>query len=224
MKIKEIEKELRPRERLINNGAYNLTDSELLAIILSSGSKNESAIDLAKRLVKEFGLKRLFDMNYDELKKINGIKEAKATKLMAIFEVTRRLLKIEDNSIILAKPIDVYNYVKNDYLFINYEMITIIYVNKLSKVIAKKNYNEGLVNRAFIPFRKIIYDAINLNAYGIIMIHNHPSGDIRPSEDDLYATKLMIDTLKPLNIILFDHLVISNSKYYSIGENKVFNK
>ena len=222
MKIKEIEKELRPREKLIKNGAKKLTDIELLAIILSIGNKNESVIDLSKRLIETYGIKRLFDMNYDELKKINGIKEAKASKLMAIFEITRRILENNEKIIILSKAKEVYNYIKNDYLFLNYEMLTIIFLNKACKVIFKKSYDANFVTKAEIPFRKIILDAINSGCYGIIMVHNHPSGNVMPSKSDIEATKILADSLRPLDIVLLDHVIISSDKYFSIGENKIF--
>ena len=222
MKLKEIEKSLRPREKMIESGAVSLTDTELLAIILSSGTKNESVIDLSKRLINTYGLKRLFLMDYNELKTISGIKEAKASKLMAIFELVRRVNSKENNYYKIYNHKSLYQFVKNDYLYYNKEMIIVIYVNKTMQVLSKRKYEEDYVTKVAIPFKKIVKEAINTEAYGIFLVHNHPSGDVRPSASDIESTSYLMDTLRPLDICLLDHIIVGKDKYYSIGAGKSF--
>lgn len=216
--MKDIINKERPREKLINNGSNTLSDSELLAIMLSSGSKNESVLDLSTRLINEYGLERLFKMSYYELQKISGIKAAKATKLMATFEIARRIQNQNKALTTLNNSNAVYEYVKADYLFLDTEVVTIIYVNKLCQIIAKRSFSNNGVSKVIIPFREIVNEAIILKCFGIFMVHNHPSGDLKPSKDDLITTKNLINILKPLDIHLFDHLIISNNKFISLGD------
>ncbi len=221
MKIKEIEKSIRPREKMIEYGASYLTDSELLAIILSSGNKNESAIDLAKRMIDEYGFKRLLYLNYQELKKIKGIKEAKATKLMAIFEIIRRVSK-QDTTDSLNNPYIVYKYIINEYIFKEEEQIAVIYLDKSKKVISKKIYTDNESTSVKIPKRKIVNDAINYNSKAIYLIHNHPSGNVMPSDDDLEATEELFNILYYVEVLLLDHIIIGKNNFYSIREEKEY--
>ena len=219
MKMNLINKKDRPREKIIKNGAFNLTDSELLAIMLGCGTKEESILDLSARLINEYGLKGMFNMSYLDLIKIPGIKEAKATKLLATFEIARRAMKNNNNNeIILNEAKDVFNYIKEKYILLNYELLTVIYVSNSLKIISKDKYSNidsGLVE---IPFKDIVYNAINHKAKGIFVIHNHPGGSLRPSISDIKGTKDLIASLKPLGIHLFDSIIINNTDYFSISD------
>ena len=206
---------------MIEYGASYLTDSELLAIILSSGNKNESAIDLAKRMIDEYGFKRLLYLNYQELKKIKGIKEAKATKLMAIFEIIRRVSK-QDTTDSLNNPYIVYKYIINEYIFKEEEQIAVIYLDKSKKVISKKIYTDNESTSVKIPKRKIVNDAINYNSKAIYLIHNHPSGNVMPSDDDLEATEELFNILYYVEVLLLDHIIIGKNNFYSIREEKEY--
>ena len=224
MKLEEIKKEQRPRERLIEKGAKVLTDIELLAIILSFGSKKENVLELSSRLINDYGLERLLNMNYDELKQIDGIKEAKATKLMACFEIARRSIKKSNNGIEFIHSIDVVDYIKRDYQFIQNEMYSIIYVDVKGKLLKKLFFESELSYKVSISIRSIVKEGIILNAYGIYMIHNHPSNDVRPSSSDISTTKLVFETLKSIDINLIDHIIIGNDNYFSFYENKLIIK
>jgi DNA repair protein RadC len=221
MKLKELQKAQRPRERLINEGPKALNDIELLAIILSFGSKKENVLDLSTRLIRDYGFDKLLNMTYDELKLIEGIKEAKATKLMACFEIAKRSLRNYDNNILLQHTLDVVNFIKRDYYLIDKEMITIIFVNVKNKVIKKLTFESDLSYQVEISFRLIIKEAISLNAYGIYMIHNHPSNDTRPSGSDISTTRLLYESLKLIDINLLDHIIVGKNKYYSFYENRL---
>lgn len=225
MKIKQIDISSRPREKIIERGAKELSDIELLAIMLSSGTKEESVLDLSARLISEYGFDRLFKMSYSELNKIKGIKKAKATKLMASFEIARRASKIINNNPKLLFSNDVYEYLKNDYLLIDTEVLIVIYVDKNCIPIKKCSYTNDGVADCIVPIRKIVNEAINLNAFGIFLAHNHPSGDITPSPNDIDATRRLMNILKPLSIMFFDHIIIGNNKYFSISDSNIlFNK
>lgn len=210
-----------PREKLIINGSSTLTDDELLSILLGYGSKDEDVFTLSKRLVTDYGFVHLFNMSYNELSKIKGIKEAKATKLLALFEIARRISKKEYLDTPLKEPIDIYNYISSDYLFLDYEKLTIIYVNSKCVPIHKTEYTLNESNRVNFPIQAIIRAALEYKAYGIFLIHNHPSGDPKPSHEDIKATNDIAEISKKLNIYLLDHIIISNNRLYTINQNRI---
>ena len=210
-----------PREKLIKYGSDSLSDSELLAIMIGSGSKEKSVFDLSNDLINEYGLKRLFSMSFNELSQIKGIKHAKATKLMACFEIAKRCITISNENIQFLSASIVYNYVKPNYLFLKTEMITVLYVDSKCRLISKLSVNNYEPAQAVLPVRKIIGDAINNSAYGLFLIHNHPSGDVNPSKGDIAATHVLYRTLSDIDIMLLDHVIVSDTKYYSFLENKL---
>lgn len=210
-----------PREKLITMGKESLTDSELLAIMIGSGSKEKSVFELSNDLISKYGLKRLFSMSFNELSQIKGIKEAKATKLIACFEIAKRCMTIINNSLELSSASIIFDYIKPDYLFINVEKITVIYVDSKCRIIKKdayENYEPSIVS---LPVRRIVGEGINNNAYGLFLIHNHPNGDVRPSKSDVDSTHFLFDLLNDINILLLDHIIVSNTKYYSFLEHRI---
>lgn len=217
-----------PREKLIIDGAKELSDEELLAIMLSSGTKYENVFDMSKRLIKEYGFSRLFKMDYSELSKIPGIKKAKATKLMANFEITRRIIENKTSDIRLVDTIDVFHYIYPDYIDIEYELLSVIYVDVKMNVIKIDKYTDELKTRLNIPFRKIINNALNLNVYGFFLVHNHPGGNIYPSKEDIIETSILLKICNEIDICLFDHIIISKGDYLSLDkylkENKDLSK
>ena len=213
-----IEEENRPREKIIEKGPIYLSDSELLAIMLGYGTKDESIMDLSSRLIKEYSLKGMFNMNYNDLIKISGIKKAKATKLLATFEIARRAMNYQDEDIILNDSKDVFNYIKGEYILLKEEVLTVIYVNNTLKVIDKDKYtlyDSGMVD---VPIKEIVANAINKKAKGIFIIHNHPGGSLNPSKNDINTTIELRDVLKALGMHLFDSIIISNDDYFSIDD------
>ena len=227
MKLNEITKEQRPRERLINLGPKVLSDIELLAIILSFGSKKENVLELSTRLIKDYGLSKLLYMNYDELKQIEGIKEAKATKLMACFEIAKRSLRVYQDHRLLLNAIDVVEYIKNDYVFCENEMYTIIFVDVSGKVIKKLSFESDLSHQVNVSLRTIVKEAITLNSYGTYIIHNHPSNNIKPSSSDISTTRIINEMLNNIDVKLVDHIIIGkydNNNYFSFYENRLIIK
>lgn len=223
MKIEDINKDDRPREKLINEGPKALSEVELLAIMLSSGTKNESVMDLSKRLIDDYGIERLFRMNYKELERISGIKMAKATKLLATFEIARRILSSNVNDIILSSASDIFRYIRGEYSFIEYELLTVILVNPKLQVIDKKFYTNNRHDIINFNIKEIMKYVIEKNAYGLIIIHNHPGGNVNPSNADINATLEFINASRILGIHFLDHIIISNDKYYSFAEKWIKN-
>ena len=221
MKISEIDINDRPREKIINDGPEKLSEIELLAIMLGSGTKNESIMDLSKRLINDYGLERLFRMNYEELKKISGIKMAKASKLIATFEIARRILKnkVMDKELKYSK--DVFEYVRGDYSFLEYELLTVILVNSKLRIIKKEVFSDHNYDSISFPIKDIIKIAIDNNAYGIFIVHNHPTGNVNPSVKDIETTHELMRLCKTLGIHFFDHLIIGGDKYFSFSESNI---
>jgi len=219
MKLGKLNKNDRPRERLINNGAASLSDVELLAIMLGSGSKEESVLDLSTRLIEKYGFKALFQMSYSELNRIKGIKEAKATKLMAAFEISKRCMRVSnDKKIKITNAKALYEYVKSEYLLVDYELLCVVYVNNSLEVIKKRTYSNLGPASVVIPVRAIVTEAIALNAYGVFLSHNHPSGNTMPSISDMDSTLELSRVLSNIQIKLLDHIIIGHDDYYSLEE------
>jgi len=208
-----------PREKLIKLGAKELTDSELLAIMLGTGNKDEDVFELSKRLINTYGLDRLFKMEYKDLSKIKGIKLSKATKLLSSFEITRRIMEYKTEELKLINSIDVFNYVKSKYLFLDYELLTVLFVDNRLRIIKEYEYSDKISHYTYFPIKDIVMNALNDKAFGIFLIHNHPGGNIKPSISDINATKELLKCIDVLDIKLLDHLIISKNNYYSILDN-----
>jgi len=218
--MNEISVDERPREKMIKEGPETLSEVELLAIMLSSGNKNESVMELSERLINDYGIDRLFRMNYDELKNISGIKLAKASKLIATFEIARRILESNTNDIELKKAKDVFRYVRSHYSFLEYEKLMVILVNSKLRVIDKATFTDNKYDTIDFKMKEIIKFAIDKDAYGIFIVHNHPSGNIKPSLKDIESTKMILNMCNMINIHFFDHLIVSDNDYYSFSESK----
>lgn len=208
-----------PREKIIKDGPSELSDDELLAIMLSSGTKNEDVFSMSKRLIQDYGFARLMRLDYNELSKIPGIKMAKGAKLLAIFEIARRVISEENNKKCLNDAKGLFEYVYPSYYGIKKEVLMIIGVTSRLKVLNLKKYTSDSYNEINIPIKEIIKDILQMDPYGVFIIHNHPGGNINPSTADIKYTIELGKTLDALNILLLDHLIISNDTYYSFNEN-----
>ena len=208
-----------PREKIIKDGPSELSDDELLAIMLSSGTKNEDVFSMSKRLIQDYGFASLMRLDYNELSKIPGIKMAKGAKLLAIFEIARRVISEENNKKCLNDAKGLFEYVYPSYYGIKKEVLMIIGVNSRLKILNLKKYTSDSYNEINIPIKEIIKDILQMDPYGVFIIHNHPGGNINQSTEDIKYTIELGKTLDTLNILLLDHLIISNDTYYSFNEN-----
>ncbi len=223
--IKEIPKLERPRERLKNSGAKNLSNEELLAIILRSGTKNISVKEVAMNVLKE--IKNISDLpkySINKLTKIKGIGEVKAITLIATIELGKRIYldNKPDNNITLNNVGLVYELFKNKFKNTYQEEFMVVYLDTKKKLIDYKVLFIGTVNESVVHPREIFKEAYQLSASYIICLHNHPSGDPSPSKSDDILTEYLLNTSKIMLIPLLDHIIIGENSYYSyLEEGKI---
>lgn len=219
MKIKEISLENRPRERLKKNGVKVLSDSELLAIILQNGTKKENAIDMCNRLISKYGIDRLSTCSLKELQKINGIGIAKASQILALFEFNKRHNLSKQNGKSIKSPKDVYDYIHPKLNDIDKENFIVLHLDTKNKIIKDEIISIGTLNSSLVHPREVFKSAIKESANSIILVHNHPSGDSKPSIEDKEITEKLYDAGELLNIKVLDHVIIGKDEYYSFNEN-----
>lgn len=224
MKLKELISEDKPREKLLKKGAEYLTDSELLAIILRTGNKSESVIELSNRILKRIGgVKNLKNMTINTLTQIEGIKLGKASSILASFELAKRALK-NDEPIKFKNTIDMYNYIKNDFLYELQEKFIILLFDKQFKLIKKCEVFKGTIDAVNVYPREIFKEALKENASFIVLAHNHPGGEVMPSIQDDEITKILVKNGQLIGIKVVDHLIVTPNSYFSYYENAKKNK
>lgn len=219
MKLKELINEDKPREKLLKKGAEYLTDSELLAIILRTGNKSESVTELSNRILKRIGgVKNLKNMTINTLTQIEGIKLGKASSILASFELAKRALK-NDEPIKFKNTIDMYNYIKNDFLYELQEKFIILLFDKQFKLIKKCEVFKGTIDAVNVYPREIFKEALKENASFIVLAHNHPGGEVMPSIQDDEITKILVKNGQLIGIKVIDHLIVTPNSYFSYYEN-----
>lgn len=218
--IKEWRADERPRERLLKNGPSSLSDSELLAILISSGTKSLSALDLGKILLDKFqSLYQLASRDISELKSIKGIGLAKAITLCAAFEISRRIQTsaFEENPF-FRSPRDVANYFIPMLQGVMQERFYIVLLNSSNRITKTKLITQGTLNSSLVHPREVFRFAITEAAASIILVHNHPSGNSTPSEEDINITKKLVEASKFIDIPILDHLIIAGSNFTSLAQ------
>ena len=222
VKIKDMSTLDRPRERLIKYGTKILTDSEILAILIGSGNKKNSAKDLANIILKKCdGVSNLSSLNYNTLTSIDGIKQTKACNILAAIELSNRINNcIRDlNGTKLNNAEVVYNYYKNILKDESQECFYCVYLDVTKKVIKDKLLFKGTLNYSLVHPRDVFKEAYLLNATAIICVHNHPSGNLSPSPQDIEITNNLVELGIIHGIKVLDHIIISDNSYYSFLEN-----
>ena len=220
--IKQIPKEDRPYERLINLGVESLSNEELLAIIIKSGTKKESSKDIAKHLLSDIGgIKKLNEITLESLKKYNGIGNVKACILISAIELARRINNEIDSlkNMKLTSSDLVFKYYKDKLGQKKQEYFYAIYLDNSKRVIGDKLLFIGTINYSLVHPREVFKEAYLNGASAIICIHNHPSGNVLPSKQDYDVTNNLINVGKIMGIKIVDHVIISNNNYYSFLEN-----
>lgn len=219
--IKEMPKKERPREKLINKGASSLTNIELLAILLRTGNKRKSVLELSKDvLYKLEELNDLKEITYKELVKIPGIKLAKASTILAAIELGKRLERVEYSNKVIDSSITVYNMFKH-LKHEKQETFYCIYLNTRLAVIKNELIYKGTVDQIIIHPREIFKNAIKNSASYIILVHNHPTGNSSPSNADKKTTMMLKETAEVVGIEILDHIIIGNDEFYSFEEGRV---
>ena len=222
MKIKNYPQEERPREKAYYYGIESLSNVELLALILRTGNKQESVLELAQRLINEVGgLAYLKDITYHQLVLIKGIKKAKAIEILAVIELTKRLRQVQGISSVIKEPIDGYNLVKDKLMFEQQEKVIILCLNSRLEVMKEKTVFIGSNNISIISGRELFKEALICGSSRIMVIHNHPSGNPTPSPEDIETTKRLYKMAEELEIEVIDHLIIGRNKFYSFASKEI---
>lgn len=218
--IRDFPHDERPRERLLSEGSSNLSNQELLAILLRTGTKRESVLQLSNRLLNHFeGLRLLKDASVEEITAINGIGKVKAVQIMASIELGRRIGRLQyEDRYVIRSPEDGAKYVMDDMRFLSQEHFVCLYLNTKNQVLHRQTIFIGSLNASIVHPREVYKEAFRRSAASIICIHNHPSGDPAPSREDIEVTKRLVECGKILGIELLDHLIIGEHKYVSLKE------
>jgi len=214
LRIKDLPKFERPREKLVKYGPIKLTNSELLAIIIGTGKKNENALRLSGKIIKKIGTKKLAELDVHSLIKQSGLGIAKACRIVAGFELGQRLLKNEPSAIILS-PKNLWEEMR-DLKGSKKEHFVVFFLNSRNREITREVVSIGSINKSLIHPREVFESAIKNLASGIIISHNHPSCDPYPSKDDLDVTKRLKEAGEILGIKLVDHVIVTKNDYCSL--------
>lgn len=214
-KIKDIPNEDRPREKLLKNGASSLTDQELIAIILGRGTKGHDVLSISRKLVNTIDNGGT-SLNVEDILRINGIGTAKATSISAAFEFVRRRIKPEGLKI--TTPVDVLPQIQH-YSDRKQEHFLCLSINGANEVLNIRVVTIGLIDQSQVHPREIFADVIADRASAVIIAHNHPAGNVKPSEDDVEITKKIMKAASTLGIALLDHIIFNKTDYYSFLEN-----
>ena len=225
--IKDLPPAERPREKMAKYGASALSATELLAVLISSGNSNDSAISLAARVlsIDPKGLRGLSNVQPEELMKIKGIGQASAGRITAALELGRRLASAPPAEKIEVKDAKaVADIFMGDMRHLQQEKLQVLMLNTKGEFMAREDVSLGGVYSAFAGPREIFANAVRKGAYGVIIAHNHPSGDPSPSSDDLALTRQLAAAGKVLGIELLDHIIIGDGSFVSLRQQGVIEK
>ena len=222
--IKLLAEDDRPREKLAAQGRHSLSDAELIAIILRLGNRNETAIQLAQRMLSEHenNINQLAKLSLSELKKYKGVGAVKAISIAAAFELGRR--RKESDTIEKPKITSssvAYRILQKRLGDLPHEEFWILLLNRANQVIREEFLSKGGISGTVVDVRLVCKAAIEHNACGLVIAHNHPSGQLVPSEQDKQITKKLKEALKTFEIVLLDHLIIGDQKYYSFADELI---
>ena len=222
--MKQMPLEEQPYEKLEKFGSKVLTDAELLAIILRTGTKDTSSLQVARDILDTHGrgLSGIHVLSENELQRIKGIGRVKALQLKAIAEISARLSKsMSLNLYKVTSPKSVAQVYMEEMRYLEQEHIKVVFLDTKNGIIADKTISVGTVNASLVDPREIFKEALRYKAVSIIMLHNHPSGDPEPSEADVQVTRVVRDAGRLLNILLIDHIVIGDGSYISFKEKGI---
>lgn len=221
--IRDWREDERPRERLIRHGAHTLTDAELIAILLGSGTVGTSAIDVARTLLERFSsLSGIAQRELGDLRKIKGIGTAKAVTLLSAFELSKRIEQAPfESKRVIRSPSDIASYYIPRLRGAVKETFRILLLNTANQIFREVIVSEGSLNATIVHPREVFRSAISDSANSIILMHNHPSGNTEPSREDIAITKQLTEAGKLIDIQVLDHLIIAGEQYTSLKERGV---
>jgi len=222
--IKSLSEDDRPREKLLQKGRQSLSDAELIAILIGSGNKNETAVQLAQRILNSHqnSINELAKLQINDLKKFKGIGEAKAITIAAALEIgRRRKTELTEDKPLITTSEKAYIILKEKLSDLPHEEFWVLYTNRGGRLIKTECISKGGVSGTFVDIRLVIKPAIECLAAGIILGHNHPSGNLKPSQQDLNLTKQLKASAKLFDITIQDHLIIGDSSYLSFADEGI---
>lgn len=217
-KIKDLPRHERPREKLIEKGSVNLKDKELLAILLGTGRAGKSVLEIAQEILAKHPMKNLLVLDYKKLAEIKGIGPGKACTLLAAFELTKRALEVEDNNLPAINSARDAVAQLQELRTAKKENFIVLYLNARNQLIHKETISIGTISASLIHPREIFEPAIKFLASQIIVAHNHPSGDLSPSDEDIKVTRRLTVAGELLGIEVLDHLIITAAGFTSLKE------
>ncbi len=224
LSIKDWALEDRPREKLLYNGAKVLSSAELLAIIIGSGNKTQSAVELAKTILSSCGndLNRLGKQTVHDLMQIKGIGEAKAVGIVAALELGRRQKAFSSQQKRkITSSSDAFECLLPFVESLGHEEFWIIFMNRANKILEIKNISSGGITGTVFDIRLVLKHALQIEAVGLILCHNHPSGNLQPSESDKNLTTKAKQAAQLMNISILDHLIIADGNYFSFADKGI---
>ena len=222
--IKQWSKDDRPREKLLEKGSENLSNSELLAILIHNGTTEKMAVDLAKEILRlgKDNLTELSKLSLSDLMKIKGIAEAKAVTIVAALELGRRRQASSSlNKIIIGSSNDIAEYLKVKLKDYRHEVFAVLFLNRANKINHFEIVSEGGITGTVADPRVILRKALEQDAVNIILCHNHPSGSLKPSRADEQLTAKIKEAARFLDIAVVDHIIVSEDGYYSFADEGI---
>lgn len=222
-KIKELHAEERPYEKCERFGAENLTDTELLAVLLRTGTRGENSLQLARRILHPFfggdGILNIHQWSFEQLMQIKGIGKVKAIQILCLSELAKRLAKAgAGKELDFSSPATIANYYMEDLRHKQQEFMKLLLLNTKARLIGETDISKGTVNVAVVSPRELFVEALQKNAVSIILLHNHPSGDPAPSKEDILITQRIREAGEMIGVELLDHIIIGNNCYTSLRE------
>lgn len=221
--VKEMALEERPREKMLTKGEKSLSNAELLAIILRTGTKKQSVLELANYIINKDsqGIRWLNDITIEELCEIDGIGISKAAQIKASLELGIRISSAKPIRYKVTNPWDIYKYYMDSLRYLNKEIFKIILLNTKNKIICDIDISVGTLNMSVVHPREVFREAIKRSSNKIILMHNHPSGNIEPSNEDKNVTSRLVKCGELIGIEVIDHIIIGDGLYYSFKENMI---
>jgi len=223
MKIKYWPENERPRERARNYGIESLSNAELLAIIIGKGTRDLSAVDLGRELLRRFkNLKGLGNAHIEDLKKIKGIKDAKALAISAVFELARRYQSSrEERKWVLGSPEEVYEYYSPKLSHLSHEEFHVAILDTRNTLIKDHLVSKGILDATVVHPREIFMEVLRYPCAGIILVHNHPGGNPEPSDEDIGLTRRIVEAGRIFGIDVLDHVIVCKGKYVSFRARSI---
>lgn len=220
MMIRDVHLADRPRERLIRQGADSLSNQELIAILLRTGTKEESVLMLANRILQSFDkIQDLKDATLEEMMSVKGVGQAKAVQILAAVEIGKRLYrKHSEGRYVIKSPEDVAAFLMTDMSSLLQEHFVVLFLNVKNEVLHKQTIFIGSLNSSIVHPREIYREAVKRSAASIIAAHNHPSGNPSPSPEDIDVTKRLVEAGSIIGIDLLDHIIIGDHRFISLKE------